>query len=179
MKLTASILIRRSSLCLAALIALTILFGTSPLAAQTTTTGTPTTGTTTTGPTTTDTTTGTTPATSATRQPTVVTNQFNTTSTGAIGARSPGRMVQQGIAEATGQLTLSGNATPEPDTWFKQTFDQIAQNMLTMFSDILTGINTFISGLSGTSGGSSSSTVTFVPPSNAATTWSDTSQTIP
>ncbi|HVP10883.1 MAG TPA: hypothetical protein VMV94_06790 [Phycisphaerae bacterium] len=189
-------LIGNSAFCSAVVIGLVILFVAAPAEAQITTQnattagGTTPTGTTVTGQTpiatvptsTTPTTTSQQPSTTAptgTRQPTVVTNQFNANSGGAIAARSPGKMVEGGLAEATGQLTIPGDATEEPHNWYRQTFDMIAQNMLTMFSDILTGINSFISGLSGTTGGGGTSTTTFVVPPNAATTWSNTSQTIP
>ena len=91
-------------------------------------------------------------------------------------------MVEQGLAEATGQLTIPGDATPEPHSFLRQTFDTIAQNLLTAFGNILTGINSFITGLGSTTGGGGSSgtgTTTFVVPPNAATTWSPTLQNIP
>jgi hypothetical protein len=195
MNLSTCVSMRRGLLYSAGLACLVVLFTTTQLAAQTTTQSTTTAGGTTPLPSTVigqtpTTTTGTTPTTTgttgtsaagATRQPSIVTNQFNTNSTGAIGARSPGKMVEQGLAEATGNLTIPGNATDEPPSFFKATFDMIAQNMLTLFGNVLTGINTFIQSLGPQMATSSSTTgtTTFVTPSNASTTWSGTSQTIP
>jgi len=133
--------------------------------------------------TTTGTTTGTTGTTttqpSGGRQPAIITNQFNTTQSGSLQARAPGLMVQQGIAEHNGTLTITGQ--PEQEDWLKQTGQMIALAIVQEVQGVLTTINTGIASLSGfnvasgsgSSSGSTSSTIT-----NPATTGAGTSTPI-
>jgi hypothetical protein len=145
-----------------------------PTQTGTTTTGTPTTGTTgqeQEGP-------GTT-APTGTRQ-TVVTNQFTSATGAGIQQRRPGLWVEQGIAEHEGTLEIPGDVPAEEPNFFRQTFDQMFQNVLGLFSNILTAVDGLVTSLgSSSSGGGGTSTITFVPPPNASTTWQSGSQTIP
>ena len=57
------------------------------------------------------------------RQP-IVTNQFATTTTGALQERHPGLYVQQGIASTRGELDfLTGDEEPDVDARFVLTFE--------------------------------------------------------
>jgi len=107
-----------------------------------------------------------------------ISNQFNAATGGAIGARRPGLWVRQGIAEHNGDLDIPGDVPAEEPNFFRDTFDMMAQNMIDLFGGILDGVNGLITALR-SSGSGGSSTVTFVPPPNATTTWSSTPQTIP
>lgn len=139
---------------------------------------TPTDTTTTTTTTTTDDGVGTTPLTG--RQSTI-SNQFTAATGGSIGARRPGLWVQQGIAEHEGTLDIPGDVPEEQPSFFKSTFDTMAQNVIDLFSGILDGVNGLITSLrsAGTGGGGSTTTTFVPPPQNATTTWSSTPQTIP
>ncbi|MFH1417926.1 MAG: hypothetical protein ABII12_06530 [Planctomycetota bacterium] len=111
------------------------------------------------------------------RQPTVD-NQFATTSGGALNDRRPGLYVQQGIASTNGQLSMIDGTVPEEQlSFFAETFNGIYMNVFDIFGGILGLFNSFVDNLS--SNNSSSGSLTFVPPGNAATTWEQNSQTIP
>lgn len=119
---------------------------------------------------------GTTPLTG--RQSTI-SNQFTAATGGAISLRRPGLWVQQGIAEHEGALDIPGDVPEEPPNFFRDTFDLMAQNVLDLFSGILDGVNGLITAFRSSGSGGNNSTVTFVPPPNATTTWQSTPQTIP
>lgn len=108
-----------------------------------------------------------------------ISNQFTAATGGGIATRRPGLWVEQGIAEHNGTLDIPGDYTPPPHSFFRQTFDMMAQDVLTLFSNILTGVDTLITSAGSSSGGGGSSTITFVPPPNASTTWQSAQQTIP
>ncbi len=73
-------------------------------------------------------------------QPTIVENQFTTTSGGALQARAPGLMVQRALAVQTGEVTLEGNATSEPG-WVGQTLEDIGMAVIETISGIVTSIS--------------------------------------
>lgn len=69
-------------------------------------------------------------------QPTIVTNQFTTTSGGALGARRPGLMIQRAIAVQSGSVELPGNYTSEPG-WVGQTIEDIGLTVIDTFSGLI------------------------------------------
>lgn len=109
-------------------------------------------------------------------QPTIVTNQFTTTTGGALGARRPGLMIQRAIAVQSGSVVPSGNYTSEPG-WVGQTIEDIGLTVVDTFSGLidafgaLLGIgDIFDPGNGGTGGGNT------LP--NAATTGGGTTTPI-
>ena len=108
------------------------------------------------------------PVPSNTRQP-IVTNQFSTTTSGALHERAPGLYIQQAIAVNQGTASF-WDGGPEPEiSFFRETFEEMFQMFIDEFSNILTSLDLFISMLSGLPSGSTSPD-TFIPISNAATT---------
>lgn len=101
-------------------------------------TGTGITTTTDTGTTTTQPSTPTTPPTGdgTGPQPTVVSNQFTTTTSGALNGRRPGLMIQRSIAIQNGTATIPGNESDD-SSWFERTSNDIALTILDTFSGIL------------------------------------------
>lgn len=75
-----------------------------------------------------------------TRQP-IVTNQFTTTSGGALQQRRPGIWVQNGMAVQAGTLTIPGDAQPEPRSWYLDTLEQIFQAILDELTAFLQTLN--------------------------------------
>jgi hypothetical protein len=111
------------------------------------------------------------------RQP-IVENQFTTTSTGSLSERRPGLYVQQGIAAHNGELEyLTGDVPDEELSFYAGLFNDTMLNVIDMFGGILEGFQNLLSIFSGGSGNSSG--LTFVLPSNAVTSWSNQSTTLP
>lgn len=124
----------------------------------------------TTGTTTTDTT-GTTNQVTTTQpagdsQPTIVSNQFTTTSSGALNERAPGLMVKRAIGVQTGDVEIPGEVTEEV-SFFRDTFNKVLDKTLGTISDALTAINTLLATAAG-GGVNGGSTIGTIP--NAATT---------
>jgi len=111
-----------------------------------------------------------------TRQ-TLITNQFSSTSAGSLQARRPGLWIQQGIAVSNGATDFFTGVPDEEPNFFRDTFDQMFEETAKVISQILTGINTFVTSLfnGGGGGGGGSS---FVPINNAATSGHGTTHTI-
>lgn len=86
----------------------------------------------------------------------VITDQFSSTSGGALQARRPGLQVQQGIATTNGTSEfLVGDATSPPD-FVDETISLMIQEFFNQISQILSGLNLLVGGnpLSGLFGGS-------------------------
>lgn len=105
------------------------------------TTGITTTPSTTTG-TTTDTTTGTTTGTETGTgpQPTIIGNQFTTTTGGALGLRRPGLMIQHSFAVQNGTEMIPGDFVDTP-SFARATVDEIALNFLDTISSLIQSLN--------------------------------------
>ena len=74
------------------------------------------------------------------RQPNVITNQFSTTTGGALNARRPGLIIQQGIAAQQGSLPIVGGP-PMPEPFLQETLFIIMQSMFDSILAILDTIN--------------------------------------
>ncbi len=74
------------------------------------------------------------------RQPTI-TNQFTTTTGGALQARRPGLFVQQGIAEVQGQSTLLTGDIPDQNRFFHDTAVLVFQNILDSILRFMSNLN--------------------------------------
>lgn len=73
-------------------------------------------------------------------QPTIVSNQFTTTSGGALNARRPGLMVQYAISVQNGTTMPEGNYVDEPN-FFQSVFDEIGLNMIESISGLIQSLN--------------------------------------
>lgn len=127
-----------------------------------TTTGGTTTGGTTTGGTTTDGSTGTT-----TGAPSIVGNQFTTTSGGALQDRAPGLFIQQAIGVQNGTVELSGNGPAVEPNFFRDTAQGVFDEILKSINDIITAINTGLGAITGLPG--SGGTPTIINPATTGT----------
>ena len=132
-----------------------------------TTTGGTTTGGTTTGGSTTGGTTG-----GTEQAPSIVQNQFTTTSTGALHQRAPGLFIRQAIALQNGDLELSGTPAPVEPNFLRDTANQVALAIIDSFQNILDTLNTAIGALGGlsTTGGTGTSTISNPTTTGAGTT---------
>ncbi|MFQ5424229.1 MAG: hypothetical protein ACE5F9_09650 [Phycisphaerae bacterium] len=74
------------------------------------------------------------------RQPTI-TNQFTTTTGGALQARRPGLFVQQGIAEVQGQSTFLTGDIPDQNRFFHDTAVLVFQNILDSILRFMSNLN--------------------------------------
>ncbi len=110
-----------------------------------------------------------------TRQ-TLITNQFTSTAAGSLQARRPGLWIQQSIAVSNGATDYFTGVPDEEPNFFRDTFDQMFEETANVISQILTGINTFLTSLF--NGGSSGGGSNFVPIDNAATSGHGTTHTI-
>ncbi len=81
-----------------------------------------------------------------TRPPFIIQNQFNTTSGGSLQLRSPGLMVQAGIAEATGQVVVEGNAVQPVPNFFVDTFEMLFMQLLEEITAFIQSLSTLIGG---------------------------------
>lgn len=108
-------------------------------------------------------------------QPTIVSNQFTTTSSGALNERAPGLMVKRAIGVQTGDVEIPGEVTEEV-SFFRDTFNKVLDQTLGTISDALTAINTLLGTAVGGGVGNGSGTVGRIP--NAATTGQGTSTPI-
>ncbi|MCA9255837.1 MAG: hypothetical protein KDA33_09375 [Phycisphaerales bacterium] len=89
----------------------------------------------------------------------VITDQFSSTSGGALQSRAPGLQVQQGIAAASGSSTfLVGDDMDDAD-FLPDTISLIIQEIINQISQILSSLNLLVGGnpLSGLLGGSGTS----------------------
>lgn len=127
-----------------------------------TTTGGTTTGGTTTGGTTTDGSTGTT-----TGAPSIVGNQFTTTSGGALQDRAPGLFIQQAIGVQNGSVELSGNGPAVEPNFFRDTAQGVFDEILNSINDIITAINAGLGAITGLPG--SGGTPTIINPATTGT----------
>lgn len=78
------------------------------------------------------------------RQP-IVTNQFNTTTGGALQSRRPGLYVQQGIASTQGSLSFLTGDVPIEESFIRESAGLIMQSV---FDSILGLVNTLSAGAS-------------------------------
>lgn len=108
-------------------------------------------------------------------QPTIVSNQFTTTSSGALNERAPGLMVKRSIAVQTGEVEIPGEVTEEV-SFFRDTFNKVLDQTLGTISDALTAINTLLGTAAGGGVNGGGSTIGTIP--NAATTGQGTSTPI-
>ncbi|MBI5765259.1 MAG: hypothetical protein HZA51_17240 [Planctomycetes bacterium] len=127
-----------------------------------TTTGGTTTGGTTTGGTTTGGATGT-----STSAPSIVGNQFTTTSGGALQARSPGLFIKQAIGVQNGTVELSGEGEAVEPNFFRDTAQGVFDEILKSINDIITAINTGLGVITGLPG--SGGTPTIINPATTGT----------
>ncbi len=119
---------------------------------------------------------GTAPATG--RQPTIsAEGQFTSAGAGALQGRRPGVYIQQGIAVNQGDMTFFTGVPEEAPDFFRETFDMIAQDLMTLFSDMLSGLNFLITSLV-QPGGAAPAQAAFIPISNPLTTGQGTTITI-
>lgn len=119
------------------------------------------------------------------RQP-IVTNQFNTTTGGALQARRPGLYVQQGIAETQGNNALLTGDVPVQTSFFH---DSAVSIMQSVFDSILNLVNSLGAGAPilvdnifnslGGLGGGGGGTMTPMTIPNPTTAGAGTMMTIP
>jgi hypothetical protein len=131
------------------------------------------TGTTTTTTDTTGTTTTTTQPSDGGFQPTIVSNQFTTTSSGALNERRPGLMIQHAIAMQNGEAPPSGEV-PDDTSFFRDTFNKVLDKTLTTISDALTAFDALLGLATGSGDGSG----LIFPIPNAATSGQGQTNTI-
>jgi hypothetical protein len=113
------------------------------------------------------------------RQPTISADgQFTTTGVGALQERAPGIYVQQGIAVQQGDTSFFTGVSEEAPNFFRETFDIIAMDLMTLISDMLSGLNFLITSIL-QPGGATQAQPAFIPISNAATTGQGSTIPIP
>ena len=115
------------------------------------------------------------------RQPNVITNQFSTTTGGALNARRPGLIIQQGIAAQQGSLEIVGGPMPE-DGFLQETMFIIMQSIFDSILGILDTINLAaglggLANIFGLDGGGGTTQMTTVP--NPTTTGQGTMTPVP
>lgn len=86
------------------------------------------------------------PPTTTTRPPFIIQNQFNTTSSGSLHARSPGLMVQAGIAEATGQVVVEGNSVQPVPGFIADTLELLFLQLIDEITAFIQSLATLVSG---------------------------------
>lgn len=119
---------------------------------------------------------GTAPATG--RQPTIsAEGQFTSTGAGALQERRPGIYIQQGIALHQGDTSFFTGVPEEAPNFFRDTFDMLAADIMTLISDMLSGLNFLITSLV-QPGGAAPAQAAFIPISNPLTTGQGTTITI-
>ncbi len=109
------------------------------------------------------------------RQPTV-TNQFTAATGGAIQNRRPGLYVQQAIGVHGGNTSWFTGVPDEAPNFFRDTMEQIMQEIFNVVQGLMDGIQLFVSSLAGQT--STPGQAAFVPIQNAATTGQGTSTQI-
>ncbi|HKQ47117.1 MAG TPA: hypothetical protein VJZ71_03485 [Phycisphaerae bacterium] len=109
------------------------------------------------------------------REPTIIDNQFNTTSGASLQARAPGTWIQNAQAVQSGETEFSIGGPGEPDGFIKTTIDTILLEILDSVSTFLTGLDLLTgSGLPGLPGlGGGTGGLTTIP--NSTTTGAGTS----
>ena len=105
-----------------------------------------------------------------TRPPTIVENQFTTTSTEALQARAPGGWIQAAQGLQTGTTEFSGGNGETEQGFFGETFDLMLDAVFDNINLILTGVDAFVSSLSGNPGVNPGGGGTVPGLTNAATT---------
>ena len=73
-------------------------------------------------------------------QPTIVGNQFTTTTGGALNARRPGLMIQRSFAIQSGSEMPDGNYVDEPN-FAQSVFNEIGLNMIESISGLIQSLN--------------------------------------
>jgi len=77
--------------------------------------------------------------------PSIVEDQFTTTSTGSIRQRSPGQYVRQAIAMQNGEIDLPGNGPAEEQNFYRDTAQQVILAVIDLFSTTISGLNALFS----------------------------------
>lgn len=89
---------------------------------------------------------------SQTRQP-IVTNQFTTTSSGALQARAPGLYTQQAIAIQQGTLSPFDGNVPDNTPWVRETFDLLFLQFVDIIQQMVDTLNLLVNANSLVGGG--------------------------
>ncbi len=87
-----------------------------------------------------------------TRQP-IVTNQFTTTSSGALQARAPGLYTQQAIAIQQGTLFPFDGNVPDNTPWVRETFDLLFLQFVDIIQQMVDTLNLLVNANSLVGGG--------------------------
>lgn len=109
-------------------------------------------------------------------QPTIVGNQFTTTTGGALLARRPGLMTQRAMAVQSGAVELQGNFVDEP-SWFIETRNDITDILFDTANGIVSALNALFAFDNPLTPGGSTGGTTTIP--NAATSGGGTTTPIP
>lgn len=78
---------------------------------------------------------------STTQLPTIISDQFNTTSSQALRDRSPGSWVKQAVAFQKGETSLTFSGTTDDTNFYTDTANQMILASLDLFSTLLTRLN--------------------------------------
>lgn len=114
------------------------------------------------------------PGTGGDREPTVIENQFNTTSSAALQARAPGTWIQNAQAVQSGETDFFTGGVDTSDGFIKTTIDTILLDILDTISTVLTGLDLLTgSGLPDLGGTPGTGGLTTIP--NSTTTGAGTS----
>lgn len=114
------------------------------------------------------------------RQP-IITNQFSTTTGGALQARRPGLFIQQGVGVQQGTLDFFDGGVVDTDSFFRETVMLVFQGFMDSITSFLSTINLAadLGGLFGGGTGTGTGTATPGTLTNGTTTGQGTMTPVP